>query len=150
MQVFTHAQRGCIIHRCQNKTPDRKWNQAMWVTSHNGSMSWDLRKVRVEFLPLKKKVDFQSLPRPCGGCRAWWGVGRWKSQQTKIVYHSPYVKKPFNSKVIKSFVPELRSHKCFCVLGFLCYLCMSYEHSMYISHIYVWLCNIYSSAKLKK
>ena len=26
---------------------------------------------------------------------------------------SPYVEKPFNSKVIKSFVPELRSRKCF-------------------------------------
>ena len=62
---------------------------------------------------------------------------------------SPYVEKTFNSKVIKSFVPELRSRKCFffffffCfVSGFLCYLCMSYEHSMYISHIHVWLCNI--------
>ena len=38
---------------------------------------------------------------------------------------SPYVEKPFNSKVIKSFVLELRSHKCFCVSGFLCYLYMS-------------------------
>ena len=27
----------------------------------------------------------------------------------------PYVEKPFNSKVIKSLVPELRSRKCFCV-----------------------------------
>ncbi len=25
---------------------------------------------------------------------------------------SPYVEKPFNSKVIKSFAPELRSFKC--------------------------------------
>ena len=50
---------------------------------------------------------------------------------------SPYVKKPFNSKVIKSFVPELRSRKCFCVSGFLCYLYMSYEHSMYVSHIHI-------------
>ena len=63
------------------------------------------------------------------------GGGRWKSQHRKIVYHSPYVEKPFNSKVIKSFVPELRSCKCFWVSGFLCYLYMSYEHSMYISHI---------------
>ena len=49
----------------------------------------------------------------------------------------PYVEKPFNSKVIKSFVPEIRSRKCFCVSGFLCYLYMSYEHSIYISHIHV-------------
>ena len=45
---------------------------------------------------------------------AW---GRWKSQDRKIVYHSPYVEKPFNSKVIKSFVPEQRRHKCFLCFG---------------------------------
>ena len=94
----------------------------------------------VEFLPPKKKVDFRSLPRPCSGCRAWW-LGRWKSQPRKIVNHSPYVVKPLNSKVIKSFVPELRSRKFFCVSGFLCYLYMSYEHSMYISHIHVFVCD---------
>ena len=67
--------------------------------------------------------------------------GRWKSQHRKIVYLPPYVEKPFNSKVIKSFVPELKSLKCFCVSGFLCYLYVCYEHSMYISRIHVWLCN---------
>ena len=40
-------------------------------------------------------------------------VGRWKSQNRKNVYLSPYVEEPLNSKVIKSFVPELRSRKCF-------------------------------------
>ena len=39
--------------------------------------------------------------------------GRWKSQNRKNVYLSPYVEEPLNSKVIKSFVPELRSRKCF-------------------------------------
>ena len=34
-------------------------------------------------------------------------------QHRKNVYLSPYVEKPFNSQVIKSFVPELRSRKCF-------------------------------------
>ncbi len=29
---------------------------------------------RVEFLPPKKKVDFRSSPRPCGGCRTWFGA----------------------------------------------------------------------------
>ena len=41
--------------------------------------------------------------------------GRWKSQNRKNVYHSPYVDEPFNSKVIKSFGPDLRSRKCFFV-----------------------------------
>ena len=48
----------------------------------------------------------------CGGCRTRWGV-RWKSQNRKNVYLSPYVEEPLNSKVIKSFAPELRSRKCF-------------------------------------
>ena len=29
------------------------------------------------------------------------------------MYLSPYVEEPLNSKVIKSFVPEQRSRKCF-------------------------------------
>ena len=36
------------------------------------------------------------------------GGGRWKSQNRKNVYLSTYVEEPLNSKVIKSFVPELR------------------------------------------
>ena len=35
------------------------------------------------------------------------------------MYLSPYVEKPFNSKVITSFVPELRSRKCFLCFGIL-------------------------------
>ena len=42
---------------------------------------------------------------------------RWKSQKRKNVYLSPYVEEPSNSKVIKSFVPELRSRKCFPCFG---------------------------------
>ena len=63
----------------------------------------------------------------------WWVPpmvrGRWKSQHRKIVYHSPYVEKPFYSKVIKSFVPELRSRKCFVVF-----------RDSYV--IYIWVMNI--------
>ena len=43
--------------------------------------------------------------------------GRWKSLHRKIVPLSPYVEKPFNSNVIKSFVPELRSRMCFSCFG---------------------------------
>ena len=35
--------------------------------------------------------------------------GAEESQHRMIVYLTPYVEKPFNSKVIKSFVPELRN-----------------------------------------
>ena len=95
----------------------------------------DLKKSVVESCGLKEKGDFRWL------AVALWRVphvvsGKWKSQHRKNMYLSPYVKKPLNSKVIKRFVPELRSRKCFCVSGFLCSLLyMSYEHSMYVSHI---------------
>ena len=97
----------------------------------------------MEFLPPKKKVDFRSSPRPLRWLLHVVVVGGGKCLLRKIVYLSPYVEKTFNSKVIKRFVPELRSRKFFCffcVLGFLCYLYISYEHSMYISHIHVWQC----------
>ena len=45
------------------------------------------------------------------------GVGIWKSQNRKNVYLSSHVEDPLNSKVIKSFVPELRSRKCFSCFG---------------------------------
>ena len=48
----------------------------------------------------------------CGGCHKCWGVGRWKSQNRKIVPLTPYVE-TFNSKVIKGFLPELRSRYVF-------------------------------------
>ena len=67
----------------------------------------------------RRMLTFACSPKPgqwpCGGCHPWFGadgkvsIERW--------YHSPYVEKPFNSKVIKSFVPELRSRKCFSCFG---------------------------------
>ena len=56
----------------------------------------------------------------------WAGVaqhgGRWKSQNRKKVYLSPYVEEPLNSKVIKCFLPEQRSRKYFRVSRFLGYM----------------------------
>ena len=68
-------------------------------------------------LPREKTVGFRLLAeaRPVaivvGATRV--GGGGWKSQNRKNVYLSPYVEEHLNSKVIKSFVPELRSRKCF-------------------------------------
>ena len=63
-----------------------------------------------------RRVDFRDSLRPdefaCYGRCMRWGR-RWKSQNRKNVYLSPYVEEPLKSKVIKSFVPELRSRKCF-------------------------------------
>ena len=129
------------------------------MTSCTGSVGWGFlrfeKKLLVEFLPRKKTVDFRSSPRPCGRCRTWFGadgkvsIERW--------YLSPYVEKPLNSKVIKSFVPELRSRKCFSYFGTptlsMCVMdIMNVLHTgmnMSNSHIHVWLCNIYNKAKVQ-
>ena len=85
-----------------------------------------------------KRIDFRGLQRPDKfvryGHRMRWGC-RWKSQNRKNVYLSPYVEEPLNSKVIKSFVPELRSCKCFSCFKILYSMYIWYEHSMYVSHI---------------
>ena len=121
----------------------------MWVTSRTGSVAWDLKKSQlVEFCGRKKKVDFRLLAEALGRCCTLFGadgkvvIERW--------YLSPYVEKPLNSKVMKSFVPELRSRKCFLcfripMLYIYIYIYMSYEHSMIISHIHVWLCYTWGS-----
>ena len=77
------------------------------------------------------------------------GGGRWKSQNRKNVYVSPYVEEPLNSKVIKSFVPELRSRKCFSCFEIPMFYVYIYTNIMNvlrtgmnisISHICIWLC----------
>ena len=79
----------------------------------------------VEFLPGKKKVDFWGSSWPdefvrYGRCAlVGLRVDDVKAVSIKGLYVplSPYVEKTFNSKVIKSFVPELRSRKCFLCFG---------------------------------
>ena len=100
-----------------------------------------LKKVNwVESCHLKKKGD-RGLE---AGATRVGGGGRWKSQHRKIVPHS-LCRETFNSKVIKGFVPELRS-RAFRVSGFLCSMYICYEHSMYVTHIRIWLWYTISSA----
>ena len=74
------------------------------------------------------------------------GVGyKWKSQNRKNVYHSSYVEEPLNSKVIKSFVPELRSRKCFsCFEITMFYVYVLWKFYVCLTHIHVWVCYIYT------
>ena len=78
-------------------------------------------------------VEIETWARPdelvhCGH-RMWWGADR------KDGISLPYVERPLNSKVIKSFVPELRSHKCFLCFGIpmlsICVLWTFYVHFTY-------------------
>ena len=116
------------------------WDGKRWLASANDVT----HRKRAEDLGNLKKVSwdetclvgrwlvFTCSRRPLCRCHVcWWG--RWKSQNRKIVPLSPYVEEPLNSKVIKGFIPEQRSRKCFsCFEIPIFYL---YGHSMYVSHI---------------
>ena len=67
-------------------------------------------------LPRKKKGDFRLLAVALWRVPYVIGGGDVKAT-TERLRLTPYVEKPFNSKVIKSFVPELRSRKCFSCFG---------------------------------
>ena len=130
------------------KIPDKKVDQWMWMTSRTGSARrgfggfW--KSQWVESCLGRKWLTFACSPKPFGRCRTWFG-GDGKVSIARR-YLSPYVKKPINSKVIKSFVPELRNRKCFSCFGIpMFYVYVIYEHSMYSSHIHVWLCNRFNS-----
>ncbi len=71
--------------------------------------------------------------RATGAARDGRGVDE-KARIERLCISLPYVE-TFNSKVIKSFVPGLRSRKFFRVSGFLCSTYICYEQSMYVSHI---------------
>ena len=78
----------------------------------------------------REGLTFASSRRLSAGVTRHVGGGRWKGQNRKIVPLSPYVEKPLNSKVIKSFVPELRS--VFRVSRFLCSIYLSIYIYIYI------------------
>ena len=109
------------------------------MTSYTGSVEWGFcgfEKSKLLSWVLASEENgwlsglAQIRPVVCSGVSRVVG-GIWKSQHRKIFHHSPYVEKPFNSMVVKSFVPEQRSRKCFCVSGFLCALWTFYVYFTY-------------------
>ena len=138
-QVSSRARGGCVIHRCQNKnlgTRGCEWRHAPEACAEDFG-GFEKSKL-VESCGPKKKVDFREhavalwrVPRVLGG----WGC-RWKSQNRKNVYLSPYFE-TFNSKVIKSFVPELRSRNVFFVFRDSYVLCIYVTNILCTFHISV-------------
>ena len=104
LRDVTIAQMGNGASKCEwRHTPE----------AHGGF--WGFWKSQlVELSPASGEDGWLLLARGClGQVSHKMGGGRWKSQNRKNVHLSPYVKEPLNSKVIKSFVPELRSHYMF-------------------------------------
>ena len=120
--------RDVTIAQMGNGATECGWRHALEARRGLWEESW------VESCLRRRRLTFACSRRPCDRC-ARDGRGRWKSQNRKNVYLSPYVEEPLNAKVIKSFVPELRSCYVFCVLRFLCSMYICYEHSMYVLHI---------------
>ena len=132
---------GRVTQRCHN-SPDGKQGYRVQVTSPHRKRAGDfgnLKKVsRVETRHRTRRVDLRLLAEALGRCRTrwwWWWGGRWKGQNRKIRPLSPYVEKPLNSKVIKSFVSELRSRKCFSCfeipMFYVIYIWTSHVHFAY-------------------
>ena len=80
------------------------WRKWVELNSASGKDGW---------LSLARQSQASGLMAGATRVGGGGGGGRWKSQNRKNVYLSPYVGGPLNSKVIKSFVPELRSRKYF-------------------------------------
>ena len=80
---------------------------------------FEKKSVELSLAVRRRRVTFASSRRPCDGSAHVLGGGGadGKSQNRKNVYLSPYFEEPLNSKVIKSFVPELRSRKWFSCFG---------------------------------
>ena len=103
--------RDVTIAQMGNRDRECEWRHALEVRGGFGEF-W--RKL-VEFQDLRKTVDFWAGPghRPCGRCRTRLG------EDGKVIIERLYIFLPyvetFNSKVIKGFVPELRSHRVFFV-----------------------------------
>ena len=150
-QVLTRVRGGCVVHRCQNKNPGERmtsgceWRHAPEARGGFGGfwksqLSWELDTEREESTFGARRG--QTNLRATGAAR---DVGsRWKSQNRKNVYLSPYVEKPFNAEVIKSFVPELRSRKCFSCFGIPMFYVYIYEHYECFAYRYEYVHFTYS------
>ena len=106
----------------------------MWMASCTGSVRgvfWGIWK-KISELSLavwRRRVTFACSPRLCGGCHTCWrGDGKASIERLCL---SLYVEKPFNSKVIKSFVPELRSRLCSLCFG----IPMFYEYMLWTFYV---------------
>ena len=118
------------------------------MTSCTGSARWGFREFwkrqSVEFCLGGRRLTLARSPRPSRRCRTCFGADGKASIERLCL--SPYVVKSFNSKVIKSFVPELRSRMCFWCFGipmFYIYMSMNVLRTgmnMSISRIHIWLC----------
>ena len=121
--MFTRVHRADVSLREITIARDGKQGYTVRVTSRTGSVRrilGDFEKVselrqdtgRVELSPASEEDGWFSLARGdlCGGCRK--RLADEKARIERMCISLPYIE-TFNSKVIKGFVPELRSRYVF-------------------------------------
>ena len=87
------------------------------MTRDMSDVTWaEIWKFELSLAIRRRRVNFACSSRPCGGCHTYCMGVDGKASIERLCL-SLYVEKPFNSKVIKSFIPELRSRKCFSCFG---------------------------------
>ena len=120
-QVFTCAGgadvslRDVTIAQMGNGTSKCGWRHA---PEAHGGFGGFWKSQLVEFCLGRRRLAFACLLKPgqwpCGGCHTCWEGADGKVIIERLCISLPYVE-TFNSKVIKSFVPELRSRYVFFV-----------------------------------
>ena len=133
------------------KIPYRNLDQGMWVTSCTTNVGWDLIKSS-ELCPASERESWHSdlgeARRLCAlraSCVGWVESWRCKSSHHRnIVYHSPHVEKPLNSKKVnKSFPYVYFTHPDHGYVTFsLLLFCVSFLWNVSLS---LSNCSIYSS-----
>ena len=135
--VRSCARSGRVTQRCHHRNP--RWETGIgsaWNVTHlKRRRIWGILKKSVSWvLPREKKFGCRLLAETLRRMRT---CVRWKSQNRKNMYLSPYVEEPLKSKVVKSFVLELRSRKCFSCFDISMYMLYIYIYIyIYISHQY--------------
>ena len=126
-QVFTRAGRADVslrdvtIGQMGNGARECGWRHAPGARGGfcgfwKSQFSWELDSEREESTFGARWGETNLRAKGVARDRGGGGV-RWKSHNRKNVYLSPYVEEPLNSKVIKCFIPELRSCTCFSCFG---------------------------------
>ena len=116
-QVFSRAQSGRVTQRCHIRNP--RWETGLGsandVTHRKRAEDLgDFEKVSwVESCLGRRRLTSACSRRPCDGCARVGGGTDGKARIERMCISLLMSKNLLTQKVIKSFVPELRSHKCF-------------------------------------
>ena len=141
------AQSGSVTQRCHNSPRWETGLQSVNDVTHRKRTEdfGNFKKIRrVETRHRTRQLTFAWSRRPWAGVARDSGRGRLKSQNRKSVPLSPYVEKPLNSKIIKSFVPELRSRKVFFEFRDSYVLCIYVMNVQRTLHIFMYMAMVHS------